>query len=58
MTGGEAVGSILWAILVVLVILWFFGHFALHLGSLIHLLLLVAVIVLIYQLFVGTRRAP
>ena len=49
--------GILWAVVVVLVILWLLGWLALHIGgSLIHLLLIVAVIVLLYNLFVGMRR--
>lgn len=48
-------GSILWAIVVVLVVLWLLG-FILHVGGgLIHLLLIVALIVLLYNLFVGRR---
>ncbi|HME32455.1 MAG TPA: lmo0937 family membrane protein [Terriglobales bacterium] len=45
----------LWTILVILVVLWLLG-FSLHIaGSLIHLLLVVAVIVLIVQLVTGRR---
>ncbi len=47
----------LWSILVVLLILWLLG-FGLHVGGgLIHLLLVVAVVVLIYNLVSGRRRA-
>jgi len=47
----------LWTILVVLLILWLLG-FGLHVGGgLIHLLLVVAVVVLIYNLVTGRRRA-
>jgi len=47
----------LWTILVVLLILWLIG-FGLHVGGgLIHLLLVVAVVVLIYNLVTGRRRA-
>lgn len=50
-------GSILWAVVVVLVVLWLLG-FVLHIGgALIHLLLIVALIVLLYNLFVGRRRS-
>ena len=48
--------GILWAIVVVLVILWLLGWLAFHVGGLIHLLLIVALIVLLYNLFVGMRR--
>jgi Family of unknown function (DUF5670) len=50
--------SILWAIVVVLVVLWLLGWLAFHVGGgLIHLLLIIAVIVLLYNLFVSRRRA-
>ncbi len=45
----------LWTILVVLLILWLLG-FSFHVGgSLIHLLLVVAVIVLVFNLISGRR---
>lgn len=45
----------LWTIAVILVILWLLG-FSLHIGAgLIHLLLVVAVIVVLFQLFTGRR---
>jgi hypothetical protein len=45
----------LWTIFVVLLVLWLLG-FSLHIGgSLIHLILVVAVIMLIYNLIVGRR---
>ncbi|HEX9406939.1 MAG TPA: lmo0937 family membrane protein [Thermoanaerobaculia bacterium] len=48
-------GNLLWLIIVVLVILWLAG-FAMHVGGgLIHVLLVIAVIVLIYQLVTGRR---
>lgn len=50
--------GILWAVVVVLVVLWLLGWLALHIGGgLIHLLLVIAVIVLLYNLFVGRRRS-
>lgn len=46
----------LWTIVVILVILWALGFLALHIGGgLIHLLLVVAAVVLIYQLVTGRR---
>jgi hypothetical protein len=46
----------LWTILVVLVILWLLG-FSMHVGGgLIHVLLVVALVVLIYNLLTGRRR--
>jgi Flp pilus assembly protein TadB len=48
--------GILWAVVAVLVILWLVGFVIVHVsGGLIHLLLLAAVIVLIYNLVVGSR---
>ena len=48
-------GSILWTVVVVLVVLWLLG-LVIHIGGgLIHLLLVVALIVLLYNLFVGRR---
>jgi hypothetical protein len=52
----ETMAGILWAIVVILVVLWLIGFVALHVSSgLIHLLLIVALIVLLYNLFVGSR---
>jgi hypothetical protein len=45
----------LWTILVVLVILWLLGFISHVGGNLIHILLVVAVIVLIYNLVIGRR---
>jgi hypothetical protein len=48
--------GILWAIVVVLVVLWLLGWLAFNIGgSFIHLLIVVAVIILLYNLFVGMR---
>jgi hypothetical protein len=47
----------LWTLLVVLLVLWILG-FSLHVaGSLIHLLLVVAAIVLLYNFITGGRTA-
>lgn len=49
-------GNLLWIIIIVLVIMWL-GGFTMHVGGgLIHLLLVIAVIVLIFQLVTGRRR--
>ena len=42
-------------ILIVLVILWALGFFALHAGGVIHVLLIIALIVLIVRLLQGRR---
>ncbi len=50
------IGTILWIIVVVLVVLWLLGWLAFHIGGgLIHLLIIVAIIVLLYNLFFGRR---
>ena len=47
--------NILWGIAVVLIVLWLLG-FALHIaGGLIHLLLVLAAIVIVYNLIMGSR---
>ncbi len=46
----------LWAVLAVLLVLWALGWLAFEIaGGLIHLLLVVALVVLIVQLFTGRR---
>ncbi len=47
----------LWTILVVLLVLWLLGFSFEIGGSLIHLLLVVALVVLIYNLIAGRRAA-
>ena len=49
--------GLLWAIVVILVVLWLIGFVVVHVSSgLIHLLLIIALIVLLYNLFVGRRQ--
>jgi hypothetical protein len=46
----------LWALMVILVVLWLLGFLVIPVGgALIHLLLVIALIVLIYQLVTGQR---
>lgn len=48
----------LWTLFVVLVVLWLAGWLALHVaGALIHLLLVVALIILVYNLVTGRSVA-
>jgi hypothetical protein len=59
MKGAQAMSlvNLLWAVVVILVILWLLGWLVVHVGGgLIHILLVIAVIVLLYNLFVGMRR--
>jgi len=44
-----------WTILVILFVAWLLGLFAFHAGSLIHVLLVIAVIVLIVRLLQGRK---
>ncbi len=47
----------LWAIFLILLVLWLLGLFSSYtMGGFIHVLLVVAVIVLIYQLVTGRRK--
>jgi hypothetical protein len=48
-------GSVLWAVVVVLVVLWLLGLIVHIGGGLIHILLVVALIVLIYNLITRSR---
>lgn len=48
--------GILWAVVAVLVVVWLVSFLALHVTSgLIHILLVIAVVVLIYNLVTGSR---
>ena len=47
--------AILWAILVVVLIVWLIGLLADVAGNLVHLLLIVALAILIYNLLTGRR---
>jgi hypothetical protein len=53
--GDESMASLLWTVVVVLVVLWLLGFVAHVGGGLIHILLLIALIVLIYNLIAGRR---
>lgn len=47
----------LWTIAVILVVLWILGGFVFHVaGGLIHLLLVIAVVVVIFQVISGRRN--
>lgn len=47
--------SLLWFIVVALVVFWALGFFVAHLGNILYLLLVVALIVAIYNLLAGRR---
>ena len=46
-------GGILWAIIVILFIFWILGFAVFHLGSIIHIVIVIAVILLIWNLLTG-----
>ncbi len=47
----------LWTIAIILFVLWILGFLVFHIaGGLIHILLVVAVIVILYNLFTGRTR--
>lgn len=45
--------GIIWGIIVVLFVLWLLGFTVVHLGSIVHLLLVIAVVLLVYNLITG-----
>ena len=48
----------LWLIAVVLLLLWAVGFFLANLGDIIHFLLIIAVVVILGNVFRGTLRRP
>jgi Family of unknown function (DUF5670) len=53
--GGTKVVSLLWAIVLIFLVLWLLGFTVLHLGTIVWLFLVIAVIALLYNLFTGSR---
>ncbi len=47
--------KMLWAIIVVLLVLWLLGFAVFHAGALIHLILVVALVILVINLLTGRR---
>jgi fatty acid desaturase len=45
----------LWTIAIILLILWLLGAFVVNLGSIVHLLLVIALVVIVYRLVTGRR---
>jgi hypothetical protein len=45
--------SLLWTIIVILVIFWLLGFTLFHLGGLIHIVIVIAIILLIFNLLSG-----
>jgi hypothetical protein len=52
----ENIMGILWAVLAALVVIWLLGFIANIAGGLIHILLVVALIILVFNLLSGGRR--
>ncbi len=48
--------SLLWAIVIIFLILWLLGFVAFHLGTIIWLFLVIALIALLFNLFTGFSR--
>jgi len=48
-------GSLLYTIAVVLVILWAIGYLGFHAGGIIHILLVIAVIAILFRLISGRK---
>jgi hypothetical protein len=52
--GGNSMAGLVWGIVVVLFILWLLGGFVMHFGgNLIHLLVVIALVLLVYNLITG-----
>jgi hypothetical protein len=45
--------GLLWALIAILVVFWLLGFLVFHLGSIIHLVLVIAVIMLVVNLLTG-----
>jgi hypothetical protein len=45
----------LWTIAIILLILWALGFFVVNVGSIVHLLLVIALVVIVYRLVTGRR---
>ncbi len=48
----------LWTIAVIIFILWLLGAFVWNVGSLIHVLLVIAIIVVLYRIITGRKPIP
>ena len=50
-----SVSNLVWLLVVVLLIAWLPGGFVFNVGALIHLLLVLVVLAVLYNLFIGRR---
>jgi len=55
---GNPVVGLLWAIVIILVVLWLLGLVLGIAGTLIHVLLIIAIVVVLYNLFIRRRTTP
>ena len=53
--GSMSVTNILWAVVAIVVILWLLGWTVANLGNIVHLLLVIALIIIVYNLIAGRR---
>ncbi len=54
-----AMVTLLWAVAIVVLVLWLMGAFVMNVGGgLIHILLVVVLVLVIYNLLTGRKRAP
>lgn len=51
----DKVGGIIWAVVVALFLLWALGFFVANIGSIVHVLLVLAVIAILFNLFTSSR---
>lgn len=49
--------SLIWTVVVILFVLWLLGFAVFHLGTVIHVLLVLAMLAILYNLLVGRRAA-
>jgi hypothetical protein len=54
--GEKVMVGILWTIAVILFVLWLLGFLVFHLGALIHIVLVIAIIVVVWNLVTSSRR--
>ena len=55
MGDGRSVGNIIWLVVLAIVVLWLIGFITRVAGGLIHLLLIVALVLIVYNLITGRR---
>jgi fatty acid desaturase len=51
--GGKKMAGLLWALIAILFVFWLLGFMVFHLGSIIHFVLVIALIMLVVNLITG-----